>query len=149
MDATLRDLAELAIKAIPTIFFFVLLTVYLKYVYFKPIAKILEERRKQTEGVRDLAQRAYDAADKRTSEFERALQLARGEISQENEALRRQWADEQAATVAQARAEAEKQVNEAKVQIAQEVEKAKASLGDSVEKLSSQIVESLARRRAA
>ncbi len=149
MDATLRDLAELAIKAIPTIFFFVLLTVYLKRVYFKPIASILEERRKQTEGVRDLAQRAFEAADKKSSEFERAIQLARGEISQENEALRRQWSDEQAATIAQARAEAEKQVAEAKRQIAQEVEKAKADLSQSVENLSSQIVESLSRRRAA
>lgn len=149
MDATLRDLAELAIKAIPTIIFFIFLTVYLKRVYFKPIAKILEERRKQTEGVRDLAQRAFEAADKKTSEFERAIQLARGEISQENESTRRQWSQEQAETIAQARAEAERQVVEAKRQIAQEVEKANSDLGQAVENLSLHIVESLSRRRAA
>ena len=55
MEATLKDLGNLLVEAIPTIVFFILLTVYLKHVFFKPMAKILEERRKATEGVRDLA----------------------------------------------------------------------------------------------
>src|ERR1700761_6183654 len=95
MDATLHALADLLIKAIPTGLFFIFLGVYLQKVFFKPMARILEERRKQTEGVRELAQRAFEAAEKKTSEFEHALQLARAEIHQEHEKLRQQWIQEQ------------------------------------------------------
>jgi F0F1-type ATP synthase membrane subunit b/b' len=149
MDSTLKALADLLVEAVPTIFFFILLTVYLKYVFFKPMARVLDERRKQTEGVRELAQRAFDEADKKTSEFERALQLARAQINQENEALRKQWSDEQTQAIAESRAEAAQHIEEAKHQIAQEVEKAKGELDISVDRLSAQIVESLLRRRAA
>jgi F0F1-type ATP synthase membrane subunit b/b' len=149
MDSTLQDLVALLEKSIPTILFFILLTLYLKKVFFQPMAKLLEERRKQTEGVRELAQRAFEAADKKKSEFERALDLARAEINQENEALRRQWAEEQAQVIARVRAEAGEQIEEAKRQIASEVETAKGELDAVAERLSGQIVESLSRRRAA
>jgi F-type H+-transporting ATPase subunit b len=149
MDATLHALVGLLIKSIPTILFFVLLTFYLKFVYFKPIAHILEERKRATEGVRDLARRASEAADKKTSEFEHALQIARAELHQEHEALRQKWAHEQAEAIAQARAEAERQIEDAKHQIALEVQRAQSELDLRVEDLSRQVVDSLLRRRAA
>ena len=149
MDSTLQALVALLVKSIPTIVFFILLAWYLKKVFFKPMAKILEERRKQTEGVRELAQRAFEAADKKKSEFERALDLARAQINQDNEALRRQWAEEQAQLIARVRAEASAHVEQAKQAIAGEVEAAKGQLDASVDRLTAQIVESLSRRRAA
>lgn len=149
MDATLQALAGLLIKSIPTILFFVFLVVFLNQVFFKPMARLLEERRRQTEGVRELAQQALDAVDRKTSEFEHALQLARTQINQENEALRRQWSEEQMEAIAQIRAEAGRQIEEAKRQIAQEVDKAKGELDISVDNLSAQIVDSLLKRRAA
>jgi F-type H+-transporting ATPase subunit b len=149
MDSTLQDLVALLEKSIPTILFFILLTVYLKRVFFQPMAKILEDRRRQTEGVRELAQRAFEAADRKKSEFDRALDLARAQINQENEALRRQWAEEQAQVIARVRSEAGEQIEQAKREIAGEVETAKGELGAAVERLSTQIVESLSRRRAA
>src|SRR5579875_3019466 len=109
MADTLHALADLLIKAIPTILFFILLTFYLKAVLFKPIARILEERRKATEGVRELAERAFEAAERKTSEFEHAIQLARLELQQEHEALRRRWTEEQDQEIARARAEADRQ----------------------------------------
>jgi len=149
MDATLHALGDLLIKAIPTAIFFVFLTVYLNQIFFKPMARILEERRKETEGVRELAQRALEAADKKTSEFEHALQLARAQINAEHEKLRRQWIQEQTERIAQARAEADKQIEQAREQIAAEVQKAEAEIADSVNALSEEIVTSLLRRRAA
>ena len=73
MDSTLKALADLLLEAVPTIVFFVFLAWYLKRVFFVPMARILEERRKATEGVKELAQKAFEAADKKQSEFERAL----------------------------------------------------------------------------
>ena len=102
MDATLNALADLLLEAIPTVVLFLFLVYYLKKVFFIPIANILEERRKATEGVRELSQRAFEAADKRNSEFETALQLARADLGQENETLRRQWEKEESEAIAEA-----------------------------------------------
>ena len=149
MDATLHALADLLIRAVPTVLFFILLTSYLKAVLFRPLGNILEERRKATEGVRELAQRAFEAADKKNGEFEYALQLARNELHQKHEAKRREWSEEQARRIAGARAEAERQTADARRQIAEEVEKTQAEMNATVENLSEQIVSSLLRRRAA
>jgi F0F1-type ATP synthase membrane subunit b/b' len=132
MDATLQALAALLLKSIPTIVFFIFLAVYLKYIFFKPMAKIFEQRRKETEGVRDIA-----------------IQLARAEIARENEALRRRWADEQAEIVANARADAAKRIERAKLRTAEEIEQAKSDMDTSIDRLSTQIVETLVRRSAA
>lgn len=149
MDATLHALGDLLIKAIPTAIFFLFLIYYLQKVFFQPMARILDERRKQTEGVRELAQRAFEAAEKRTSEFEQALQMARGEIHAEHDKLRQQWTEEQTQRIAQARAEADRQIEEARQQIADEVRKAEADVSAAVNALSEQIVNSLLKRRAA
>jgi F-type H+-transporting ATPase subunit b len=139
----------LLLQAIPTVVFFLFLTFYLNKVYFQPLANILEQRRSETEGVRELSQQAFEAADQKSSEFERALQLARAEINGENEGLRQKWAREQMETVSRARAEAEARVAQAKTEIAQETERAQSELEANVQPLSEQIVRSLLRRRAA
>ena len=149
MDATLKALAALAVKAIPTVLFFIFLTHFLKRVYFAPVAKILEERRKQTEGMRELAQRAHEAADKKSSEFDTAIQMVRSQLLQENETQRRQWADEQAKIIADTRTAAEQKVAAAKLEIARQLEGAKTDIGSTVDQLSSQIVAALSKRRAA
>jgi F-type H+-transporting ATPase subunit b len=149
MDATLHALGDLLVKAIPTAVFFIVLAFYLQKVFFQPMARILDERRKQTEGVRELAQRALEAAEKKTSEFEHALQLARAGLHQEHEKFRQQWIQEQTKRIAEVRAEADRQIEEAKQQIAAEVRKAEADVAATVDALSEQIVNSLLRRRAA
>jgi len=149
MDATLQALVALFIKAIPTIAIFLFLVIYLQVTYFKPIAKILKERHDKTEGVKGLAQRAFESADKRTSELERALQLARAEINQQHEQLRRQWAAEEADAISYARNRAEERLAAARVAIGKEVESAKSEMDMNVEALSTSIVESLTGRRAA
>ena len=149
MEATLKALADLLIQSVPTIVFFLFLVWYLKRVYFRPVAAILAERRRATEGVRELAQRAFEAADKKQSEFEHALQLARGDIYQEHEKLRRQWSEEQAKAIADARARVDTEIAEAKKQIAQEAERAQAELDKQIEDLSEGIVDTVLARRAA
>lgn len=149
MNETLYKLGDLAVKAIPTILLFILLTHYLKAVLFKPLAKVVEERRKATEGVRELAERALREAEKKNEEFEHALRIARAELHQEHEALRRRWREEQEHEIAKARAEADQKIEEAKRQIAQEAERAQAELNTKVESLGEQVVQSLLRGRAA
>ncbi len=149
MDATLNALADLLLEAIPTVVLFLFLVYYLKKVFFVPVANVLEERRKATEGVRELSQRAFEAADKRNSEFETAIQLARADLGQQNESLRRQWEQEESEAIANAHTEAGTRIEAAKRELAGEVQRAEADLQAQIEPLSEQIISSLLRRRAA
>ena len=149
MDATINAIGELLVKAIPTILFFLFLTVYLQRVYFKPLARVFEERRQATEGVRELSQKAFADADEKTSAYERALQSARAEIGAENEKLRRQWLDEQSDAIAKARAAAETRLVAERGVIAGEVAQASSEIEAQIQPLTEQIIASLVRRRAA
>src|SRR3954451_21670671 len=149
MDATLNALADLLLEAIPTVVLFLFLVYYLKKVFFIPVANILEERRKATEGVRALSERAFEAADKRSSEFETALQLARADLGHANEAQRRQWEQEEAEAVAKAHGEAAARIEAAKRQLEEELRQVEPELQSQIEPLSEQIISSLLRRRAA
>jgi F-type H+-transporting ATPase subunit b len=149
MQDTLQSLGDLMLKSVPTIFFFIVLTVYLKQVFFKPMRQILDERKRATEGVRELARKAFEAAEQKNSEFEHALQIARAELHREREALRRRWADEQVEQIAQARAEADAKIEQAKQEIDQEVRRAEAELETRVQGLGEDIVRALLARRAA
>ncbi|MGH9583738.1 MAG: ATP synthase F0 subunit B [Bryobacteraceae bacterium] len=149
MQETLRELAQLMFKSVPTIFFFVVLTIYLKYVFFKPVQRMLEERKRATEGVRELARKAFEAAEQRGSEFEQALQIARAELYRERETLRRRWAAEQVEQIAKARAEADAKIEEAKGETDAEVRRTEAELETRARSLGEDIVRALLARRAA
>lgn len=149
MEATLTALLKLLVESIPTIIFFVFLIFYLQKVLFRPLSRILEERRKQTEGVRELAERAMHDAQNKKDEYERALLAARAEIYRQHDALRRHWAAEQEEELARARGEAERTIEEAKVAIEFETQRAEADLEAGVQGLSEQIVDRLLGRRAA
>ena len=149
MDSTAQQLTGLLIKAIPTIFFFIALMVYLRIVFFKPLLQVMRERRRQTEGVRKLAQEAFATADQKTAEFERALQAARAEIYKDQESMRQRWLAEQAGALAAARAEGDAQIRQARAEVSQEVERAKEELASSAASLSEEIVQRLVGRRAA
>jgi F-type H+-transporting ATPase subunit b len=149
MDSTAQQLTGLLIKSIPTIFFFIGLMIYLRIVFFKPLLKVMRERRRQTEGIRKLAEEAFLAVDKKTAEFERALQAARAEIYKDQEAMRQRWLAEQAETLATARAEADARIRQARAAISQEVERAKEELAAEAASLSEEIVKQLVGRRAA
>ena len=149
MTSTLVSLVDLLITAIPTIFFFVFLTIYLNVMLFRPIARILDERKKATEGVRDLAQRAYEMAESKNLQYQHALDLARAEIHQEHETLRRQWSEEQAAAISKVRIESELQIQAARREIALEVEREKVAAEKSAESLTESVIATLLQRRAA
>lgn len=149
MQDTFRELVDLLVAAVPTILLLGFLTVYLNLMLFRPIAKILDERKKATEGARELARRAYEATNKRNSELAFALDAARAQILREQEELRRQWADEQSAALATVRSEYETQVKNVRREMLLEVEQQKAASQQAAELLSESVVETLLPRRAA
>lgn len=148
MDATLHQLGEILLKGVPT-FLVIALFVYLKYMFFGPLERVLKARYEATEGARQLAEASLERATAKTAEYEAAMRAARGEIYQEQEKLRRQLQQERAAAVEAARRKSEAQITQAKTELAAETAQARNSLAAESESLASQIADSVLRRRAA
>ncbi|MGQ9635090.1 MAG: ATP synthase F0 subunit B [Bryobacteraceae bacterium] len=145
MDAILVDLGRLLLKALPTFFLVLLLHFYLKYRFYKPLDRALEQRRQATEGARQAAQASLETAERKAAEYEAALRAARATIYKEQEETRKQWRLEHAGAVEESRRKASEMVKQARVQLAAEVAEAKQSLAGEVERLASAITETILR----
>ena len=149
MDATLHALGEILLKAVPTVLLVVVLHFYLKYVFFKPLKKVLDERYDATEGARKLAAESLEKAAAKTADYEAGLRAARDEVYQVQERLYKEMQERQAAQVAQARRNAEQMLQAAQAQIGLEAEQAKAALAAESVALAARIAEAVFRRSAA
>ncbi len=149
MDETLRQLGGILLRAIPTFVLVVLLHFYLKFVFFKPLAKILRERHDATEGARKLAAESLAKADERAAEYEAALRAARAETYKELEQMRRKLQDERAARLHESRARAEAAAAQARAALHAEVEELKKGLEAESDVLATRIADKILRGRAA
>jgi F-type H+-transporting ATPase subunit b len=149
MDVILHQLAELLLKAIPTFLLVVLLHFYLKFVFFKPLEKTLNQRYEATEGARKLAQESMERAAAKTAQYEAAIRAARSEIYQSQEQIHKQLQEHEAAELAAARKQTEAAIQQARAELAKDVEAAKAGLQRDSEALAEQIAATVLRRSVA
>jgi len=149
MDAILRDLGGILLRAVPTFFLIIFLHFYLKAVFFGPMQRILQKRYEATEGARKLADKSLERAAQKTAEFEAAMRAAKGEVYHQQEQLHKQLQEQQAAELLVARKQGEALIAKAKAELAKDVEAAKGSLGQESERLADQIAESILRGSAA
>ena len=149
MEATLHALGQILVQALPTFVLVLLLFVYLRGVFFKPLERVLAERDEATEGARKKAADALDRASAKVAAYEDQIRAARNEIYREQEEVRRKWRDEQTAQVAAARQRAETLVKEARATVSTEAEQAKASLAANSQALADQITQAILPRRTA
>jgi F-type H+-transporting ATPase subunit b len=149
MDAILQQLGQLLLKAVPTFLLVILLNIYLKKMFFRPLEKVLQQRYEATEGARKAADASLARASAKAAEYEAALRAARSELYKSQEQLNKQMQDREAAQVAEARQAADALVKAAKADLAADVRAAKSSLARDSEALANQIAESILRRSAA
>ena len=149
MDATLHQLGEILLRALPTFGLVVLLYFYLKIVFFRPLGKVLQQRYEVTEGARKLAEQSLKNAAQKTTEYEAAIRAARAEVYQAQERLHRELQERETAELTSARQRAESAVHEAREQLSKDVESAKAGLDRDSDMIADQIAESILRRSAA
>ena len=83
MDETLRQLGGILLRAVPTFLLVVLLHFYLKFIFFKPLGRILRQRYDATEGARKLAEASLAKASEKAAEYEAALRAVRAETYKE------------------------------------------------------------------
>jgi len=148
MEATLHALGEIVLKGLPTFFLLIFLHFYLKKMLFGPLAEVLEKRSAATTGARKQAESAIARAEAKAKEYEEAIKNARAEVYRDNEALRKQWREEQAVQLADAKKRADSAIEIAKADLSNEFRAAQASLRAESERLADQIVGSVLRRTA-
>src|SRR6185369_14258068 len=118
MQETFQQLADILLKAVPTFILLVLLHFYLKYIFFKPMEKVLHERYLATEGARKVARESLERASAKTAQYEAALRTARNEIYTREERRHKEWQEKETAALAAARQKADELIKEAKAQLA-------------------------------
>jgi F-type H+-transporting ATPase subunit b len=148
MDALLDQLGQLILQALPTFILLILLHLYLKWMFYRPLDKVLQERFAATEGARQAAEESIRKADQKAVEDDEALQAARAELFREQEVARKRLSADQAARIAEARRESDDTVRSAKAEIDQQVQQAKKGLEAETEMLAGEIVEALLERKA-
>jgi len=149
MEEILSQLGQLLLRSVPTFLLVVVLHYYLKYMFFKPLHKVLHQRYEATEGAKKLAEESLEKASKKATEYEAAMRAARAEVYQAQEQIHKQLQDRTDADLAEARRRTEALILEARAALAKDVESAKASLAHDSAVLADQIADALLRRSAA
>jgi F-type H+-transporting ATPase subunit b len=149
MEETLRQLGGILLRAVPTFILVVLLHLYLKFIFFKPLERVLRQRYDATEGARKLAEESIARASQKAAEYEAALRAARAETYKEMEQLHRKLQEDRAASVKEARAEADAAVAHAKAVLAADVEALKKNLGAESDALADRIASKILSGRVA
>src|SRR5947209_13083548 len=146
MDETLHALGGILLKAIPTLVLLVVVHLYLKTVFFRPLEDVLAKRRAMTEGARESAEALLQRASEKTAEYEVKLRDAREEIYREQEEMRRRWVDDQTKRIEEARLKTRDLIRQAKEQIEAETVSAKRELSVWSDARADQIAHSLLAR---
>jgi F-type H+-transporting ATPase subunit b len=140
MEETLRQLGELLLGAIPTVIFMLLLWGAYSVLVYKPLTRVLAERRSRTEGAVEKARADIAAAEARTAEYEQRLREARLAVFKSQEARRQQAMQARAAAVAEARSNAQAQVAQARAAIEKDKVGAQEKLQVESARLASEII---------
>lgn len=151
MTQTLHDLGGIVLNGLPTFFLIIILAVFVKFLYLKPLEKVLAERFRLTEGARKAAEDSLKNADTKIAEYQDALNRARAEIYREQAGFLQSLHAEQSELARAARLESDARVAAIKLSIAEEAEVARRSLDLQSEALAADIADCIlgATRRAA
>jgi F-type H+-transporting ATPase subunit b len=140
MDETLRQVGGLLLGSIPTIIFFLLLYGLYTLLVYKPLTRVLAERRARTLGAIEKAQADVATAEARSTEYEQKLRDARLALFKTQEARRAKAAQARGDAVAEARKNAQAQVEQARAAIEQEKAVATSSLQAEAGRLAQEII---------
>jgi F-type H+-transporting ATPase subunit b len=149
MDKTLHDLGGIVLNGLPTFFLVLILAFFVKFLYLKPLEKVLAERFRLTEGARKAAEESLQNADAKVAEYQDKLNNARNEIYQEQAAFLQKLHAEQTELARAVRTESDTRVAAIKLSIAKEADTARESLESQAEALATQIADVILSRRVA
>ena len=149
MDSILHQLGGILRNSVPTFLIVLFLVIYLRGMFFRPIARLLAERYDATEGARKAAEESMRDAERQIAVYEEKLRAARGEIYAEQAKALKAVEVENAAQLERMRREAEGQIAKAHALLLTESEAARRSLDSRSSDLADQIVARILEGRAA
>lgn len=139
----LRQLGLLVLDSVPTMIIFLILWFAYRFILYRPLLRMLAERRKRTIGAMEVAQAAIAAADARTREYEARLRAARAAIFHHREERVQQWTAQKEAALAEARKAAQQRVAQARSVIESEAVSARSQIESAVGQLAAQALEAV------
>ena len=137
------------LNGLPTFFLVLILSIIFRFLYIKPLDKVLAERYRLTEGARKAAEESLKNADSKIGEYQEALNKARAEIYREQAAFLQQIQAEEAAQLKDARRTTEQRVAAIKLSLAQDADAARDGLESQAEILAGQIAATILKTGAA
>lgn len=126
---------ELNLSLLWIIAFVLVLTFVVNRLLIKPLTNTMNARQQAIDSARALAERAAADARTATSEFERRMAEARGDVYRQMDDMRRVANDERARLLDATRAEAAAALAEATAKLQADTERARAELRGDAEKL--------------
>lgn len=140
MQETIRQLGDLLLSSLPTLFLFIFLVLAYQFLIQGPLGRTLKERRARTAGALEEATKAIAAAEAKADDYAAKLRQARAEVFRAREQRLQQWAQERDAALEVARKSALQRVMEAKAGVEAEAATARKTLLAGVDQLAEQVI---------
>jgi F-type H+-transporting ATPase subunit b len=147
MDKLLNDLGGIVLNALPTSIIVLILAIFVKQFYLKPLETVLAERHRLTEGARIAAEQGAHSADSKIAAYHSALEKARGEIYAEQTEFLRNLHAEQTALARSVKAASDATIAATRQSLAMEATQAREGLAAQSDQLANEIANSMLSRR--
>lgn len=149
MPLVMRQLADLILGSVPTIILFLLVILVYWVLVYRPLTRVLAERRERTEGLMEQAHLVLASAEATAKEYESRIREARLEVFHEREERLKRWDEEREKTVLSVTEAAAARIEEARASLGREAEAAKAAIQASAIELGREIVSAVLPRNVA
>jgi len=136
---------NLDFSLVVTILYLIILYNFMSRFFFRPVLRVLGERRQLIEGRLESAHQRMAQAEQKAAEYENALKAARTEVYRGQETHREKALSEKTQIVAEAKANAGKAVEEGRSRIAAEAAAARKTLEGEVDNLAGRLTTSILR----
>lgn len=114
---------------------------------FKPIASLLEERRRKTGGARQEAERLLEKVEELSSEYQARIEKVKKEVSEESERMRKETLKMEEEILGQAKQDAAQIISELRVRLEEESIRVRETLREKAYELSRDLASQVLGRR--
>jgi F-type H+-transporting ATPase subunit b len=140
MSDLLQQLGGLVLGSVPTMLLFLVTLAFYRFLVHTPLTRVLQERYSKTQGAIENAAAAVAAAERKTTEYEERLRIARAEILRDLHEHLEKVRMESEVALAQARADAQEKALAAMAAIEDSMQVARMELDGLVGELSAEIL---------
>jgi F-type H+-transporting ATPase subunit b len=122
---------------------FFLVVIFYQFLVYRPLMRVLNERRERTEGAIEQAHAAIAAAAAKTQEYEAQLRAARARIFQARQKKQEEWNHARDRAIAEAHEAAQRQIEDAKTSLQVQSNAARQTIEASVDDLAGEILRAI------